>query len=730
MIKKEIMFGGRPLSIETGRMAKQANGSVFIQYGETAVLVTATAILDTEVAQDFFPLQCEYKEKAYASGKFPGGFIKRESRPGEDAILTARLMDRPIRPMFEEGFMSDTQIIATLMSSDLENPGDVLAILGSSCALLISDIPFHEAIAGVRVGKIGEDFIINPTFEQIENSDLEIVVAGTAESVVMVEGELKEISEEILLDAIEYAHEEIKKLIDLQMELFNEIKPVKVEVTKSEHPEELVKLVTEETEPKLAEWLELGRVSKKSRENAVKAFVKKLVKETEEEYPDSAGIIWETVDDLQKADMRKLIAEKKERLDGRSLDQIRPITCEIDVLSRAHGSALFTRGETQTLGTTTLGTKRDEQIVDNVGQEEFSKNFYLHYNFPPFCVGEVGRLFGPKRREVGHGNLAERALKHFVPQEDDFPYTIRIVSEVLESNGSSSMASVCSGSLSMMAAGVPIKKTIAGIAMGMIKTDDGAYVLSDIQGAEDHFGDMDFKVTGSRDGLTAIQMDLKVKGISTDIMRTALEQARKGRIYIIDIMEKAIGESRSDISKHAPKIVSLMIDPEKIGKIIGPGGKNIKALQEKTETVVEIEDDGRVTISAPNTNSAEEAKEIIKKTLEEPEKGKIYENCTITRLESYGAFVEFLPGTEGLLHISELEWTRTKDIHEKLSVGDTITVKLQDITAPGKFELSRKALLPKPEGYEEPKRSSDRRDNRSNRGRDSRGRNNRDRNRR
>ncbi|MFP4547666.1 MAG: polyribonucleotide nucleotidyltransferase [Fidelibacterota bacterium] len=724
------MFGGRPLSIETGRMAKQANGSVFIQYGETAVLVTATAILDTEVAQDFFPLQCEYKEKAYASGKFPGGFIKRESRPGEDAILTARLMDRPIRPMFEEGFMSDTQIIATLMSSDLENPGDVLAILGSSCALLISDIPFHEAIAGVRVGKIGEDFIINPTFEQIENSDLEIVVAGTAESVVMVEGELKEISEEILLDAIEYAHEEIKKLIDLQMELFNEIKPVKVEVTKSEHPEELVKLVTEETEPKLAEWLELGRVSKKSRENAVKAFVKKLVKETEEEYPDSAGIIWETVDDLQKADMRKLIAEKKERLDGRSLDQIRPITCEIDVLSRAHGSALFTRGETQTLGTTTLGTKRDEQIVDNVGQEEFSKNFYLHYNFPPFCVGEVGRLFGPKRREVGHGNLAERALKHFVPQEDDFPYTIRIVSEVLESNGSSSMASVCSGSLSMMAAGVPIKKTIAGIAMGMIKTDDGAYVLSDIQGAEDHFGDMDFKVTGSRDGLTAIQMDLKVKGISTDIMRTALEQARKGRIYIIDIMEKAIGESRSDISKHAPKIVSLMIDPEKIGKIIGPGGKNIKALQEKTETVVEIEDDGRVTISAPNTNSAEEAKEIIKKTLEEPEKGKIYENCTITRLESYGAFVEFLPGTEGLLHISELEWTRTKDIHEKLSVGDTITVKLQDITAPGKFELSRKALLPKPEGYEEPKRSSDRRDNRSNRGRDSRGRNNRDRNRR
>ncbi len=730
MIKKEIMFGGRPLTIETGRMAKQANGSVFIQYGETAVLVAATAKLDTEVAQDFFPLQCEYKEKAYASGKFPGGFIKRESRPGEDAILTARLMDRPIRPMFEEGFMSDTQIIATLVSSDLENPGDVLAIVGASCALLISDIPFHEAIAAVRVGKVDDNFVINPTFEQMENSDLDIVVAGTSESVVMVEGELKEVSEEILLDAIEYAHGELKKLIDLQVELFNEIKPEKAEVVKSEHPEDLVKLIKEKTEPKLAEWLELGRLSKKSRENAVKAFVKELVKETEEEYPESAGIIWETVDDLQKADMRKLIAEKSERLDGRKLDQIRPITCEIDVLPRAHGSALFTRGETQSLGATTLGTKRDEQTVDNVGQEEFSKNFYLHYNFPPFCVGEVGRLFGPKRREVGHGNLAERALKHFVPNEDDFPYTIRIVSEVLESNGSSSMASVCSGSLSMMAAGVPIKKTIAGIAMGMIKTDDGAYVLSDIQGAEDHFGDMDFKVTGSRDGITAIQMDLKVKGISTDIMRTALEQARNGRIHIIEIMEKSIDVARADISKHAPKIVSLMIDPEKIGKIIGPGGKNIKALQEKTESVVEIEDDGRVTISAPNTVSAEEAKEIIKKTLEEPEKGKIYEDCKITRLESYGAFVEFLPGTEGLLHISELEWGRTKDIHEKLSVGDTITVKLQDIAAPGKFEISRKALLPKPEGYEEPKRSSGRRDNRNNRGRDNRGRDNRDRNRR
>ncbi len=716
------MLGGRPFSIETGRMAKQANGSVFIQYGETAVLIAATAKLEDETDKPFFPLQCEYKEKAYASGKFPGGFIKREGRPGDDAILTARLMDRPIRPMFEDGYMCDTQVVANLLSSDQENPGDVLGMVGASAALLISDIPFHEAIASVRVGKIGDDFIINPTYEQMEESILDIVVAGNKNSVIMVEGELKEVTEDTMIEAIEFAHEGIITLIDLQEELFNEIKPEKVSVKTKETPEELMKLVEEKTEAQLADWLEKGRISKKTREKAVNAFVQDLIEETEEEYPDSAGLIWDKVDEMQKADMRKLIAEKNERLDGRKLEEIRPITCEIDVLPRAHGSALFTRGETQSLGTTTLGTKRDEQIIDGAGQEEFSKNFYLHYNFPPFCVGEVGRLGSPKRREIGHGHLAERALKHFIPNDEEFPYTVRVVSEVLESNGSSSMASVCSGSLSMMAAGVPIKKSIAGIAMGMIKTDDDTYVLSDIQGAEDHYGDMDFKVTGTKDGITAIQMDLKVKGISTDIMSSALEQARKGRLHIIDIMEKAIEVAREDIAEHAPKIVSLMIDPEKIGDVIGPGGKHIKALQEDTETNVEIEDDGKVLISAPNTTSAEAAKERIELMLQEPEKGKIYEDCKITRLENYGAFVEFLPGTEGLLHISELEWNRTKDIKEKLSVGDTITIKLLDIAAPGKFELSRKVLTPKPDDYEPPKRSS--------RDRNKRGRSNRDKRRR
>ncbi|MBN2281912.1 MAG: polyribonucleotide nucleotidyltransferase [Candidatus Marinimicrobia bacterium] len=695
------MFGGRPLSIETGRMAKQANGSVFIQYGETAVLVTAAANLNTEVVQDFFPLQCEYKEKAYASGKFPGGFYKRESRPGDDEVLTARLMDRPIRPMFEEGFMCETQVIATLLSSDQINPGDVLGITGASCALLISDIPYHEAIAGVRVGKIGDEFIINPTFQQIENSELEIVVAGSMDSVVMVEGELNEVNEETLVSAIEFAHGEIKKLIDLQLELFNEIKPVKVPVVKLERDPELLKIIREKTEPHLQQWQEFARVTKKTREKAISQFTKELIKELGETYPDSAGIIIETIDEILKEDMRKLIAEKNIRLDGRQLNEIRPITCELDILARAHGSALFTRGETQSLGATTLGTKRDEQIIDNVGQEEFKKNFYLHYNFPPFSVGEVGRLGSPKRREIGHGNLAERALKKIVPNDENFPYTIRCVSEVLESNGSSSMASVCSGSLSLMAAGVPIKKTVAGIAMGLITTETEPFVLSDIQGAEDHFGDMDFKVTGTKDGITAIQMDLKVKGISTDTMRIALEQARKGRLHIIDIMEQTISEPRPDIAPHAPKIVSLKIDPGRIGEIIGPGGKNIKALQEKTQTVVEIEDDGTVVISAPNTANAEAAREMIIKSLEEPEVGKIYEDCPITRLESYGAFVNILPGTDGLLHISELEWDRTKDINEKLKVGDTITVKLVGIADRGKLELSRKVLLPKPEGYVE-----------------------------
>ncbi len=708
-----MTLGGRKLSIETGRMAKQANGSVVVRYGDTMVLVTACANLDVETTMDFFPLQCEYKEKTYAGGKFPGGFIKREGRPSDYSILASRLIDRPIRPMFADGFNCETQIIATLISSDGENPADVLSIVGASAALAISNIPFLGPIASVRVGKIGDDFIINPTNAQMEECKLEIVVAGDDESVLMVEGELQETSEDLLVDAIEAAHVEIKKIIDLQKELVAEINPVKVEITPKVKPEELGKLIEEKAAPKLDEWRELATKSKKERAASIKAFTKEMQAETEEEYPDDQKYVKAKVDEILKNDMRNNIVENQVRLDGRKLDEIRNITCEVGVLPRVHGSALFTRGETQSLGTVTLGSKSDEQIIDGADRDEYKKNFYLHYNFPPFCVGEVGRLFGPKRREIGHGNLAERALKNFMPDSLEFPYTVRIVSEVLESNGSSSMATVCSGSLAMMQAGVPIKKTIAGIAMGMIKDEKGTFVLSDILGSEDHYGDMDFKVTGSKDGITAIQMDLKVKGISTDVMRTALEQARKGRLHIIGIMETAIEKPQNDISKFAPKMLSTKIDPKLIGELIGPGGKNIKRIQEDSGATVEIDDDGTVYISGIDSDSAERAKELIIQTLAKPEEGVTYEDCRVTRLESYGAFVELIPGTEGLLHISEYAWERTADITKVLKLGDKVTVKLKKITAPGKFEISRKILMEKPEGYVEPPKKSGgfRRDN-------------------
>ncbi len=709
-----MTLGGRKLSIETGRMAKQANGSVVVRYGDTMVLVTACANLDVETTMDFFPLQCEYKEKTYAAGKIPGGFIKREGRPSDYSILASRLIDRPIRPMFPDDFNCETQIIATLISSDGENPADVLSIVGASAALAISNIPFLGPIASVRVGKIGDDFIINPTNAQMEECKVEIVVAGDDESVLMVEGELQETSEDLLVDAIEAAHVEIKKIIDLQKELIAEINPVKVEITPIVKPEELGKIIEEKAAPKLDEWRKLATKSKKERAASIKAFTKEMQAETEEEYPDDQKYVKAKIDEILKNDMRNNIVENQVRLDGRKLDEIRNITCEVGVLPRVHGSALFTRGETQSLGTVTLGSKSDEQIIDGADRDEYKKNFYLHYNFPPFCVGEVGRLFGPKRREIGHGNLAERALKSFMPDSLEFPYTVRIVSEVLESNGSSSMATVCSGSLAMMQAGVPIKKTIAGIAMGMIKDEKGTFVLSDILGAEDHYGDMDFKVTGSKDGITAIQMDLKVKGISTDVMRTALEQARKGRLHIIGIMETAIEKPQNNISKFAPKMLSTKIDPKLIGELIGPGGKNIKRIQEDSGATVEIDDDGTVYISGIDSDSAEKAKELIIQTLAKPEEGVTYKDCRVTRLESYGAFVELIPGTEGLLHISEYAWERTADITKVLKLGDKVTVKLKKITAPGKFEISRKILMEKPEGYVEPPKKSGgfRRDNR------------------
>lgn len=724
MIRKQITLGGREFIIETGRMAKQAHGSVTIRYGDTMILVTAVSNLLKPMNQDFFPLQVEYRERTYAAGKIPGGFFKREGRPSEKEILTSRLIDRPIRPLFAEGFFSDTQIIATVISGDQENPGDVLGITGASAALSISKIPFLGPIAGVRVGRINGDYIINPTLTQMEKSDLEIIVAGTEESIVMVEGEAKEVSEEVLVGALEFGHKAIIELVNFQKELIEEIKPVKVPVTAVEIPAGLLETIRRKTEPQLSIWREMAKSSKHTRSDAIAIFIKELTTELAEEYPEQDSVIRNEVDEILKMDMRKMIIDNQIRINNRGLKEIRPITCEIGILPRVHGSALFTRGETQSLGSVTLGTKLDEQIIDDIDREEYKKRFMLHYNFPPFSVGEVRPMRGTGRREIGHGNLAERALKTLLPEQIDFPYTIRIVSDILESNGSSSMASVCAGSLALMDAGVPLKRTVAGIAMGLIKEGDQVFVLSDILGAEDHYGDMDFKVTGTQDGITAIQMDLKVAGISTEIMRQALEQAKEGRYHIIDIMNQTIKEPRADISPYAPKMTTIKVPVDMIGEIIGPGGKNIKAIQADSGATVEIDDTGTVFISAVNTESAEMARNVIESMILQPEEGKIYTGCTVKRIENYGAFVEILPGKEGLLHVSEIAWERTNDVNDVLKVGDKIDVLLKKISQPGRWELSIKELSEKPEGYVEPKRYERPRSD-GDRSRDNRSRNDR-----
>lgn len=714
-----MTLGGREFSIETGRMAKQAFGSVVIQYGDTMVLVTATSNFLKETDLDFLPLQCEYREKTYAAGKIPGGFFKREGRPSEKEVLSSRLIDRPIRPLFPESFFCNTQIIANLISSDKVNPGDVLAITGASAALSISEIPFDGPIAGVRVGRINSEFILNPTIEQLEETELEIVVAGSEDSVVMVEGESKEIPEDVLVGAIKFGHEAIIKLVNFQKEFIAGINPIKYEFVPAEVPDGLKEAVSSKTKSLLPEWRKLAKVLKKTRANSIAKFIKDLSEELTGEYPDQERFIAKYVDELIKQDVRDTIVETNTRIDGRGLTDIRQITCEVGVLPRAHGSALFTRGETQSLGSVTLGTKLDEQVIDDVDQEEYKKKFMLHYNFPPFSVGEVRPIRGTGRREIGHGNLAERALKTQIPTEEDFPYTIRIVSDILESNGSSSMASVCAGSLSMMDAGIPVKKTVAGIAMGLINEGDQTFILTDILGAEDHYGDMDFKVTGTRDGITAIQMDIKIKGLSTDILHQALEQAKEGRLKIIDIMEETIKKPRPEISSYAPKMITMKVDTELIGEIIGPGGKIIRAIQTETGSKVEISDDGTVFISGPDAESGEKARQLIENIIVQPEEGKVYKDCTVKRLESYGAFIEFLPGKEGLMHISEAAWGRTADINDVLKLGDKVDVKLKKISGPGRFELSMKELLEKPEGYFE-ERKSDRQRQGNNRSRNSR----------
>ncbi len=685
---KEVQLGDKNIIIETGRYAKQASGAVMVRMGDTMVLVTVVSSESREEL-DYFPLSVEYREKSFAAGKIPGGFFKREGRPTEKEILSGRLIDRPIRPLFPDNFNNETQVAAFVYSFDGENDADVLGAVGASAALTISDIPFLEPIGEVRVGRINGQFIINPTLKQIEESDMELVVAGTATSIMMVEGESKQISEEDLLEALKFAHGEIKKLVQVQLELQKECGKEKIVVPDKEIDEQLFSDVKELVYNRFSELVSTV-LAKEERSARNKELVDEAIASLAEKYPEQEKAIKEICHDFEKELLRKRILAEGRRLDGRGLSDIRPITIELGLLPRTHASALFTRGETQSLTTLTLGTKADEQIIDGL-QEEFRKRFLLHYNFPPFSVGETGRYSGVGRREVGHGNLAERALKIIAPKEEEFPYIIRLNSDILESNGSSSMATVCAGSLAMMEGGVPVKAAVAGIAMGLVKEGEKYAVLSDILGNEDHLGDMDFKVTGSKNGITAFQMDIKIQGISYEIMEKALQQAKEGRMHILGIMDGAISQPNPNISSYAPSLLFLQINPDKIGSLIGSGGKTIQGIQKEFGVEIFIEEDGKVSIAGVNSEQAKKAKEYIKLLLSEPELGKTYFG-KVVKIAEFGAFVEILPGTQGLLHISQIDNTRVNNVKDVLKEGDKVKVKLIKIEN-GKFSLSRKALL-------------------------------------
>lgn len=687
---KEVEIGGKKLSIETGKLAKQANGSVMVRYGDTMVLVAAVAASEPMENVDFFPLSVEYREKAFAAGKIPGGFLKREGKPSDKEILSSRLIDRPIRPLFPAEFRNETQVIAMVYSFDGENDADVVAAVGASAALAVSDIPFLEPIGEVRVGRIDGKFIVNPTFEQIEKSDLELVVAGTETSIMMVEGEAKEISETDVLDALKFAHEEIKKIVALQVELQQLCGKPKMEVKPASIDENLLADVNALAYDKFSEIVATV-LAKEQRSDKNKELTEEVCAALAEKYPEQESVIKTIMHDMEKEIMRKRILEVGLRLDGRNTTQVRPITIETGLLPRTHGSSLFTRGETQSLTTLTLGSKSDEQIIDGL-QVEYKKRFMLHYNFPPFSVGETGRYSGTGRREVGHGNLAERSLKYILPKEEVFPYTIRLNSDILESNGSSSMATVCAGSLALMDGGVPVQTPIAGIAMGLIKEEDKFAILTDILGNEDHLGDMDFKVAGSSNGITGIQMDIKIQGISFEIMEKALAQAKDGRIHILGKMNDAISKPNAQVSPYAPSLIQLKIRTDKIGAVIGPGGKVIQGIQKEFGVEIFIDDEGNVHIAAPSREAANNAKNYIKRLTAEPEIDEVYENCKVVKITDFGAFVEIIPGTQGLLHISQVDIKRVAKVSDVLKEGDLISVKLIKIEN-GKLSLSRKALL-------------------------------------
>ncbi len=665
------------------------------RYGDTMVLASVVASSEVKEDQDFFPLQVEYREKTAAAGKIPGGFLKREGRPTEKEILSSRLIDRPIRPMFPETYRNETQVIVSVFSADQENDGDWLGACAASAALMISDIPFDGPIAEIRVGRVNGEWIVNPTFKQLEESVMDVTIAGTEDSIVMVEGEAKEISEKEMLDAINIGHEAIKKICLLQRELVQAVQKPKREITVTPIDPQLIAdvhaLATENIRTHVSTVM-----AKEERHDDYERVINETLEALKEKYPDETypkrdQWIKEVVHDIEKVEMRQMILSKSKRLDGRGLTDIRPITIEVGLLPRTHGSALFTRGETQSLTTVTLGTKLDEQMVDGLLPES-TKRFMLHYNFPPFCVGEVGRYSGTGRREIGHGNLAERSLEMVMPDEKTFPYTVRIVSDILESNGSSSMATVCAGTLALMDAGIPIKRPVAGIAMGLVKEGDGVAILSDILGNEDHLGDMDFKVAGTCDGITAFQMDIKIKGITFDIMKTALEQAKAGRLHILEKMEETIATPRPDLSPFAPRLHTMMVPTDMIGAIIGPGGKNIRAIVAESGAEINIEDDGTVVIAAVNQEQSDKAREMIERIIELPEVGKVYKG-TVKRIMDFGAFVEIIPGKEGLLHISQIDVQRTNKVSDVFKIGDTVEVKLIKIDDEGRLNLSRKILM-------------------------------------
>lgn len=697
--KLQIDFGGRPFSIETGKVAKQANGSVMVQYGETVVLVTAVTSEKKREGLDFIPLTVNYLEMTYAAGRIPGGFFKREGRPSDRETLISRFIDRPLRPLFPKGFQNEIQIIATVLSADQDNDPSILGMIGASSALSLSDIPFDGPIAGTKVGRIDGEFVLNPTQEESGLSDIDLFVAGSEEAIIMVEGSAKEVKEEEILEAILFGHQSLKPVIDLQKQMKSAlgVTPGEFELQKPE--EAIYEKVNAIAQEKLREIFHITEKGK--RRERLEEILQLALQELGAEEESSQKMVKIAFEEIYRKRVRKFIIEKKQRIDGRKHSEIRPIFCEVGILPRTHGSALFTRGETQVLAVVTFGTSEDEQKINSLTGEIY-KSFMLHYNFPPFCTGEVAPMRSPSRREIGHGALAERAILPVLPSSEKFPYTIRIVSEVLESNGSSSMATVCGSTLSLMDAGVPIKAPVAGIAMGLILEDGETAILSDILGDEDHFGDMDFKVAGTAEGITAIQMDIKVRGISKEIMRKVLDQAKEGRFHILNKMSETISEPRKDLSPHAPRIVSLQVKQEKIRDVIGPGGKNIRAIVDQTGVKVDVEDSGMVKLASPNYEAIEKAIYMIKRLTQEVEIGALYTGKVI-RILGFGAIVELFHGTDGLIHISQLAEGHVKEVTDVLKEGDEVLVKVIDIDPQGRIRLSRKAALREAKQSEEGK---------------------------